>query len=67
MQCVHRDLAARNVLIDLSHTLKICDFGLARNINSAEYYRQKNEGDVPFRWLAPESLSEKRYDSQSDV
>jgi fibroblast growth factor receptor 2 len=67
MQVVHRDLAARNVLIDLSHTLKICDFGSARYINASGYYRQKNDGAVPFRWMAPESLAERRYDSQSDV
>jgi serine/threonine protein kinase len=66
-KCVHRDLAARNILIDLDHTLKICDFGLARGVNAADYYRQLHPSAVPFRLMAPESLAVRRYDSQSDV
>jgi serine/threonine protein kinase len=66
-KCVHRDLAARNILIDLNLTLKISDFGSARGINAADYYRQQHSGAVPFRLMAPESLAEQKYDSQSDV
>lgn len=36
---VHRDLAARNCLLDHHLTLKICDFGLSRNLVS-NYYRK---------------------------
>ena len=39
-RCVHRDLAARNVLVCRAGTLKIADFGLARELTDCEYYRK---------------------------
>lgn len=39
-KCIHRDLAARNVLVTKGLQLKICDFGMARNISYTEYYRR---------------------------
>lgn len=40
-QCVHRDLAARNVLICEGKLIKICDFGLARDIMHDSNYISK--------------------------
>lgn len=40
-QCVHRDLAARNVLICEGKLVKICDFGLARDIMHDSNYISK--------------------------
>ncbi|XP_075164200.1 breathless [Haematobia irritans] len=66
-RCIHRDLAARNVLVSDDYIMKIADFGLARDIQDTDYYRKNTNGRLPIKWMAPESLQEKFYDSQSDV
>jgi len=66
-KCVHRDLAARNVLVSEDMTLKIADFGLARDVNTRDYYRKTTDGKLPVKWMAPESLFERVYTAQSDV
>lgn len=63
---IHRDLAARNCMVANDMTVKIGDFGMSRQINT-DYYRKGNKGDMPIRWMAPESLSEGIFTSQSDV
>jgi Protein tyrosine and serine/threonine kinase len=67
VKCVHRDLAARNVLIDISYNMKISDFGLARDINRSEYYRRNADAELPIHWMAPEALTDGKYDLCSDV
>lgn len=37
-QCIHRDVAARNVLLTDHRVAKICDFGLARDIQNDDSY-----------------------------
>ncbi|XP_065222477.1 fibroblast growth factor receptor homolog 1-like [Planococcus citri] len=66
-KCVHRDLAARNVLVFDNYTLKVADFGLARDIRNKEYYRKETKGRLPLKWMAPEALIHGLYSSQSDV
>ncbi|KAK0410497.1 hypothetical protein QR680_005159 [Steinernema hermaphroditum] len=68
---VHRDLAARNCLISSRNAqlrvTKIADFGLARDIDSNEYYRIHGEDFLPLRWLAPESAHDGVFTTKSDV
>lgn len=45
-QCVHRDLAARNVLICEGKLVKICDFGLARDIMHDSNYISKGNVSI---------------------
>ncbi|CAG9822767.1 unnamed protein product [Phaedon cochleariae] len=71
MHFVHRDLACRNCLVSSydseSRIVKIGDFGLARDIYKNDYYRKEGEGLLPVRWMAPESLVDGVFTSQSDV
>ena len=64
---IHRDLAARNILIANNYTIRIADFGMAREIlNTTEYY-SKSGGNIPVRWTAPEALFHQKYSERSDV
>ncbi|XP_016875975.1 receptor-type tyrosine-protein kinase FLT3 isoform X4 [Homo sapiens] len=65
--CVHRDLAARNVLVTHGKVVKICDFGLARDIMSDSNYVVRGNARLPVKWMAPESLFEGIYTIKSDV
>ncbi|XP_017045801.1 protein sevenless [Drosophila ficusphila] len=74
MHFVHRDLACRNCLVtessggaDRRRTVKIGDFGLARDIYKSDYYRKEGEGLLPVRWMSPESLVDGLFTTQSDV
>ena len=66
-QCVHRDLASRNILVGRNFSMKISDFGLARDIREDEVYLKQTSGLLPIKWLAIESLQEKVYTTMSDV
>lgn len=60
-------MAARNVLVSDDFVMKIADFGLAKDVQSNDYYRKKTEGRLPVRWMAPESLYHKVFTTQTDV
>ncbi|KAK1159392.1 platelet-derived growth factor receptor beta isoform X1 [Acipenser oxyrinchus oxyrinchus] len=64
--CVHRDLAARNVLICEGKLVKICDFGLARDIMHDSNYISKGSTFLPLKWMAPESIFHNLYTTLSD-
>jgi fibroblast growth factor receptor 1 len=65
---VHRDLAARNILLAAdARSVKIADFGLARDVLGFGIYEQKSEVRLPIRWMAPEFLFKGKSSTASDV
>jgi serine/threonine protein kinase len=50
---VHRDIKLDNILIDLSNNIKICDFGVSRQIRKGEII--KHQCGTP-AYIAPEIL-----------
>ncbi|XP_016115941.1 vascular endothelial growth factor receptor 2-like [Sinocyclocheilus grahami] len=65
--CIHRDLAARNILLSENNVVKICDFGLARDVYKDPDYVRKGDARLPLKWMAPETIFDRVYTTQSDV
>lgn len=55
--------------LDESFTVKVADFGLARDVLDKEYYsvRQQRHARLPVKWMALESLQTYRFTTKSDV
>ncbi|XP_063776987.1 vascular endothelial growth factor receptor 2 [Pseudophryne corroboree] len=66
-KCIHRDLAARNILLGENNVVKICDFGLARDVYKDPDYVRKGDARLPLKWMAPETIFDRVYTTQSDV
>ena len=55
------------MLVADRYHLKIADFGLAKDLQDCDYYRKRSDGRIPVKWMAPESLFDRKYTTQSDV
>ena len=55
--------------IDMNLVIKVADFGLSINTGTKEYYRSVNDMGIklPFRWMAPECLTDYMFSESSDV
>ena len=51
--------------IDLS--IKIADFGLAKDVYMTDYYRQHNLEKMPVKWMAPEAFHDRITNQKTDV
>ncbi|RXG61793.1 Vascular endothelial growth factor receptor 1 [Armadillidium vulgare] len=64
---LHGDLAARNLLLADGNVVKICDFGLSREMYKNYVYLKKSSDAMPIKWMAPEAIEQKIFSTQSDV
>lgn len=63
---IHRDLAARNILVNDATTIKIGDFGLARDFAFAPG-TDVTGTKFPIKWTAPEAVKLAQFSTKSDV
>uniref|UniRef100_A0A803TBU8 Tyrosine-protein kinase receptor n=1 Tax=Anolis carolinensis TaxID=28377 RepID=A0A803TBU8_ANOCA len=67
---IHRDIAARNCLLTCKgpgRIAKIGDFGMARDIYRASYYRKGGCAMLPVKWMPPEAFMEGIFTSKTDT
>lgn len=67
---IHRDIAARNCLLTESgpgRVAKIADFGMARDIYRADYYRKGGRALLPVKWMPPEAFMDGVFTTKTDV
>nr|XP_032651179.1 macrophage-stimulating protein receptor-like [Chelonoidis abingdonii] len=55
--------------LDQTFTVKVADFGLARDVFDREYYsiRHHRQAKLPVKWMALESLQIQKFTTKSDV
>lgn len=48
-------------------SIKVGDFGLARDIYSSDYYRSGGNSIVPVKWMPPETLYDRISNEKTDI
>jgi serine/threonine protein kinase len=66
---IHRDLACRNILLLSLDHVKICDFGMSRNVKNYQdgLYTMNYEQKIPCAWYPIEAIRNNLFSSKSDV
>ena len=53
--------------VDKALTIKVADFGLARDVYISDYYRVQSNNKLPVKWMAPEALHDQISNEKTDV
>ncbi|XP_045540777.1 ALK tyrosine kinase receptor [Papilio machaon] len=70
LRFIHRDIAARNCLLTSrgpGRVVKIADFGMARDVYRAEYYKKGGKAMLPIKWMPPEAYIDGVFTIKTDV
>jgi len=49
------------------YNIKVADFDLTKDIYTKEYYRGNKHDTIPFKWMAPKSITDLYFDEKTDV
>ena len=61
------NIFANHFRVDKFLSIKIADFGLAKDVYSTEYYRVDKHTTLPVKWMSLESLLDGYFDEKTDV
>ena len=67
MTGIIRIFFANHFRVDKFLSIKIADFGLAKDVYSTEYYRVDKHTTLPVKWMSLESLLDGYFDEKTDV
>ena len=65
--CICVDLWSFSHRVDEFLSIKITDFGLAKDVYTTEYYRVEKHTTLPVKWMSIESLLDGYFDEKTDV